>query len=390
MKQRVVAGACFALASYWAADAVGQTYRLRADAYASASNVPTGLVFLQGEARKPSYFDSEAAVWVGSGETPGDVLVMAVRARDPKGRGEARLGRMMISMGAIRPLHLDGADTLVRTRWGSSIEVFGGLPVAYAAGPRDYSWAVGGRAAQRIGQTGTVGLSYLHLRNDGKKALEEIGVDGAASFGRKFDGAFTTSIDLLRVGISDARVSLATRWDPVRLELYAVRRSPSRLLPATSLFSALGDIPSDRAGGSILWRAAPRLDVRGDGAFESLGGALGGQFLLRSILRLDDRGDGVLGLELRRQGAPSSAWTGLRGTARLPLNPRLFASTEIELVWPDDPRDRGSVWPWAMVALRYVPVPFWDISGAFEANASPTNSAASRALVRISYTWSGP
>ncbi len=391
MKRRIFAAFFGTLLWFFSPDARGQTtYRLRADAYASASNVPTGLVFLQGEARKPSYFDSEAAVWVGSGETSGDVLVMAIRARDPQGRGEARFGRMMVSMGAIRPVHIDGADAIVRTRWGSSIEIFGGLPVTYAATPRDYTWTIGGRASHQISRIGTIGLSYLHARQEGKPAFEEIGVDGAASFGRVFDGAFTTSVDMLRIGISDARISIATRFDPVRIELYGVRRSPSRLLPATSLFSALGDVPSDRAGGSIFWRAAPRLDVRGDGAFESLGNALGGQFFLRANLRLDDVGNGVLGFELRRQGAPSSAWTGIRGTARVPLNERLFASTEIELVWPDDPRDRGSVWPWGLIALRYAPVPFWELSGAIEANASPTNTAAVRALARLGYTWSGP
>jgi len=368
----------------------GQTYRLRADAYASAGAIPTGIVFLQGEARKPSIFDSEAAVWVGSGETSADVLVMAIRARDPLGRAEARLGRMMISAGAIRPIHVDGVDAMLRTPWGSSIEVFGGLPVTFAASPRDYTWTVGGRAAQRIGQKATFGFSYFHARSEGKKTFEEIGFDGAASFGRVFDGAFTTSVDLLRIGLADARISLATRFDPVRIELFAVRRSPSRLLPATSLFSALGDVPSDRAGGSIFWRAAPRLDVRGEGAFESLGNALGGQFFLRSVLRLDDQGNGVLGLELRRQGAPSAAWTGIRGTARLPINSFLFASTELELVWPDDPKDRGNVWPWGLVALRYAPAPYWEMSGAIEANASPTNTAAMRALVRLSHTWSGP
>lgn len=390
MKRCLFAATFVVLVGFVSKDANGQTYRLRADAYASAGAVPTGLVFLQGEARKPSIFDSEAAVWVGSGETSADVLVMAIRARDPLGRAEARLGRMMISMGAIRPIHLDGADAMMRTPWGTSIEVFGGLPVTFAAAPRDYTWTIGGRAAQRIGQKATIGFSYFQARAEGKKSFEEIGFDGAASFGRFFDGAFTTSIDLLRIGLADTRISIATRFDPVRIELFAVRRSPSRLLPATSLFSALGDVPSDRAGGSVFWRAAPRLDVRGEGAFESLGNALGGQFFLRTALRLDDNGNGVLGLEVRRQGAPTAAWTGVRGTARLPINPLLSASTEIELVWPDDPKDRGNVWPWGLVALRYAPAPFWEMSGAIEANASPTNTAAMRALVRLSHTWSGP
>jgi hypothetical protein len=373
-----------------AKSASAQTYRLRADAFAAAATPSAGLIMLQGEARRPSWFDAEAAVWVGTGAYPADVLIAAVRARDPAGRGELRVGRMLASMGAIRPVHIDGADMVARAPWGTSLEVFGGMPVTLQYAPRDYNWAVGARAAQRIGAIGVVGVSYLQMRSTGTIAFEEMGFDAAATPARWLDGAFTGALDLARLGLTDARLSLAARFSAVRLELFAVRRSPSHLLPATSLFAALGDIPSDRAGGSLLWRAAPRLDVRGEGAIESLGGELGGQFFLRALLRLDDRGDGTLQLEVRRQGAPGASWTGVRGTARLPITRKLAASTELELAAPDDPRGRGVVWPWGLLALRFQPAPEWEMSGAVEASASPTSTAALRGLLRVARAWRGP
>ncbi len=109
--------------------------------------------------------------------------------------------------------------------------------------------------------------------------------------------------------------------------------------------------------------------------------------LFRRTLRLDDKGAGALGLELRREGIPEASWTGIRGTARLPFSARVSASTELELVRPDDPRGRGAVWPWGLVALRFRPEPKWEMAGALEASASPTAASSVSGLFRVSYLW---
>ncbi|MFT3764017.1 MAG: hypothetical protein QM820_00605 [Minicystis sp.] len=406
--RRAVACATLVAASL-SAGAAGAQYRLRADAYYAAADPATGLLVLSGESRTPSWLEADAVVWLGTGDHRGDVMVASVRAKEPNGWGEIRAGRFLETAGGLRPLHLDGGDVIARAPWGTSVEVFGGAPVVSEFQTKEYDWAAGGRIAQRIGRYGTVGVSYLQLRQAGALTYEEVGVDAAATPLRWLDAAFSGSIDLVALDLSDARVSLAARFDSLRLELFAVRRSPSHLLPATSLFSALGDMTSQRAGASLLWRAAPRLDVLAQGTIEALGGAsspedvaapppsvpaqVGGQAMLRATLRLDDRGDGALGLDLRREsvpgwpGVPSASWTGVRGTARVPLNHYFTASTEIELVAPDVPRGRGAVWPWALVALKFRPEPKWEIAGAVEAGASPTAVSQVSGVFRVSYAW---
>ena len=47
----------------------------------------------------------------------------------------------------------------------------------------------------------------------------------------------------------------------MRGELSLEHRSPTHLLPATSLFTVLGEVASDRAGAGLRWRAAPRLEL---------------------------------------------------------------------------------------------------------------------------------
>ncbi len=387
--RRALAGAVLLGASLTNGVAFAQ-YRLRADTYFSTSDPSTGttgLLILSGESHVPSWLSAETVVWLGSGDHPGDVMVASVRARDPDGYVDARLGRMMVTAGAIRPVHLDGADATIRAPWGTSLEVFGGIPVVSNFQPRDYDWGVGGRLAQRIGQVATVGLSYVQLRETGVVTHEEMGVDGAVQPTRWLDAAATAALDLQSMALSDARVSLAARYSKLRFELFMVERSPSHLLPATSLFSALGDVSSERAGGTILWRAAPRLDVLGEGAASSIAGELGAEGLLRATLRLDDKGAGALGLELRRESTPGASWSGVRGTARVPLSARVAASTELELVAPDDPRGRGAVWPWGLVALRFRPEPRWEAATALEASASPTAVSSVTGLVRLAYVW---
>ena len=387
MRTRTLAASALLAASLGTGTASAQ-YRLRADAFFSAPDPATGMLILSGESRNPSWLTADTVVWLGANtDHAGDVMVASVRAREPNGYAEARVGRMMVAPGAIRPVHLDGIDLTGRAPWGTSVEAFGGMPVVSTFQPRDYDWAVGGRLAQRFSQYATVGVSYLQMRQTGALAYEEMGVDGTVHATTWLDAAFTGALDLQALDLADARASLSARFSKVRFELFAVRRSPSHLLPATSLFSALGDIPSQRAGGSVLWRPAPRLDVLGEGAIESIGGDLGAQGLLRATLRLDDKGAGALGLEGRRQSTPGASWTGVRGTARVPIGKKLAASTELEIVAPDDPRGRGAVWPWGLVALRYRVVRAWEVAGAVEASASPTAVSAVSGMLRCSYVW---
>src|SRR6202789_1404644 len=101
---------------------------LRADALAQTSS-PTGLIMLQGEDRMRPWVDAEGLVWAGAKPSvTGDVLVLTLRLRDPKGHAEVRGGRFVLATGAIRPVQIDGAEVTLRAPWGSAIQSFGGAP----------------------------------------------------------------------------------------------------------------------------------------------------------------------------------------------------------------------------------------------------------------------
>ena len=367
--------------------------RLRGDAYVQSPR-PVGMLVLQGEDNARPWLSAEGLAWLGSGQpstfadATGDVLTMVVRLRDPGGHGELRVGRFLESTGAIRPLQLDGATGLARTPWGTSVEAFGGAPVVARFGERAYDWAVGGRLAQAIAQRATVGFAYVQRRDYGRIADEEVGADLALIPISWLDIAARASKDVVSPGITDALASVAVRSTDVRYEVFATRRSPSRLLPSTSLFSVLGDVPASRLGASIRWLAAPRLDLLATGAAQTQDDRLGADATLRATLRTDEDGDGSLGLELRRQSVPSASWSGIRGVAVVPLLPGVLrASTEIELAAPDEPGRRGSIWPWVLVAVTWRATSRWDLAIAAEAGATSTAKSELNALMRASYAW---
>lgn len=377
---------CLALAASPGA-ASGSPLRLRGDALASAE-APVGLLSLQADSKLRPWLTAEALVWTAVGDQDeADALVVAVKVRDPGGLGDLRLGRFVLATGALMPVHVDGALARVRTPWGFSVESFAGLPVAPRFGERRHDWLVGGRVSRATSDWGSAGVAYLHRRDHGNLSDHELGVDGALVPLPWLDLAGRAAYDLMSTGVSEAHASVAARRGAWRVEAFATHRSPSRILPATSLFSVIGDVPSRRFGASARWRAAPRLDVNASAALRLIDDEAGESLSARALLRLDERGDGALGLELRRERAPDAGWTGARGTARVPVGEALAAVAELELAVPDDGRGRGDVWPWALVGARWAFAPDWDAAAAVEASASPEHSHRVDAMARISRRW---
>lgn len=385
--------ACVILvASALSAPAYATPYRLQGSAYGQAQ-APVGLVSLEGDARPTDWVQIEALIWAGAKElgTEADALVAAVRLHDPDHRGDLWLGRQMMTTGALRPVHMDGARGLVRLPWHMTVEAFGGLAVTPNLKLSDeaYDWMTGGRIAQSLPGWGTIGVAYLHRRDDGRAIDHEVGGDLWITPLKGLDLTARAAYDLQNPGLSEligsVRWTVSSAW---RVELLTTHRSSARILPATSLFSVLGDVASQYLGGRVRWRAAPRLDLVAEGGARRLDDIVVENARARAILRLDDLGRGALSLELRRQGARDDAgWTGVRGTLRLPVASKVSLGVEAELVRPDRPATRGEWWPWGLVAATFQPTAAWDVALAAEGSVTREDEASFDVLARVTYRW---
>jgi hypothetical protein len=361
-------------------------YRLRADALAAVQS-PVGLLVLAADGAPRPWLSAEALVWVGAGDArEADALVIALRMRAPDGRGEARLGRFVLAAGALRPVHIDGAHGRVQVlgRWFA--EGFGGTPVVPGFGPRAYDWLAGARVSRALGDWGAVGLGYLHQRDRGLVAAEELGLDAGGALSDTLDAGGRVAVDLVHPGVSEAHASAGLRRGAWRVELYGLHRSPMRLLPATSLFSVLGDVPSRKLGAVARWRAAPRLDLSADAGVRA-SDRVAPDLALRALLRLDAAGAAAASAELVRDGL--GAWTGVRAALRAPLPAALALALELELARPDQPAGRGALWPWALAAASWQRAG-WEAALAFEASASPEYRHRADVLARLTRRWEVP
>jgi len=371
--------------------AAADPLQLRADALATTA-APAGLVTLEAIGDAGPGLSAEAVVWTGSASDQGrtDVLVMALRARTAGGRLAGRLGRFVETLGALRPIQIDGAAARARAPLGIDVEAYAGVPVTDGlATPRAWDWAAGGRIARTIGEVGSIGVAYAQQRDDGRLASEELGVDAGAALSQRDDASAKLAYDLANPGIAEVSVSASHRGRAVRTELYLSDRAASHLLPATSLFTVLGDVPAQHGGAVATWRAAPRLDVIADLGARRVDREIDPAIALRARLRLDDLGTSSLTAELRRDGAGTDTWTGARGAARIALPCSLAVTTELELVIADHDRGLGRVWPWGLAALA------WDRGGwqaaiAVEGSASPEDRRRVDVLGQLGRRWGTP
>jgi hypothetical protein len=337
----------------------------------------------------------EGLVWTGFDRTgprstgyrdpSAGVLVLTAHLRAPGNVGELRVGRFVESTGAIRPVQLDGASAIARAPSGTTWEAFGGVPVVSWLGDRSYDWVAGGRLSQSIASRAVFGVSYMQQRDHGELAYHEVGADASAALVRWFDLAGMVAYDVDNPGITDATFSSATPIGPWRFELFGSHRSPGRLLPATSLFSVLGDVPSSTAGATASVAAAPRLDLLTSLAVQSIGGALGVRAFFRSSLKLDDDGHGRLGFEVRREGTVDAHWAGIRAILSAPIGSSLGASTELELARTGNRVGDSGLYPWALVSLSWSWRERWQLAGALEAASTPLYRYELDGLVRLSY-----
>lgn len=347
---------------------------------------------MRGEDRLHPAVDAETVTWLGITDSPaptGDVLTLSVRMRDVPSGSEMRAGRLLVSMGAVRPVHLDGARGRFRLESGTTFEAFGGVPVARRFDYDTFDWATGGRIGQSVGDVLSVGASYLQRRSDGRPSDEEAGVDMLLAPRPWLSAAGRAAVDLNTRGPTDMLGSIGAHTKDVRGELFTTYRSPGRLLPSTSLFSVLGDFATTNTGASLRWRAFPRLELLGTGSAQVQASQVGGQGSGRATLALDDEWNGALGVEARRVSVGDARWSGVRFIAGLPVSSNVRVATELELVVPDAPRGRPAVWPWALGAISYRFARAWDVAAGIEASSGPADRGLVAGLARLSYVFDG-
>ncbi|MDD9967692.1 MAG: hypothetical protein OXR73_15770 [Myxococcales bacterium] len=351
-----------------------------------------GLLTLHSGYRNHPYIDADALVWLGaagSDDLSGDVLTASVGVREPNGYGSARVGRFVLATGAVRPVHLDGVRLVARAR-GATLETFFGVPVAPGLSGRGFDWLAGGRAGQQLlGERLGLGLSYVHQRDSGMIANEEVGTDVTLRPLARLWIRGVASWDVSLEGLAAAQLHATWAQDRLTVHGFAERRVAARLLPSTSLFSTISDSAASEVGADLDYQWFPRLSVGGRAALQWIeidtGLTRGFRATARARLALGDQGEGHALLELSRRGGLAAGYSAAYFGVERMVWRALYAHASGELVAADAPGEGGRLWPYANVGLRYGDRRGLSVAGALIARATPAAVHEVSALIRVSY-----
>lgn len=366
--------------------AAAEPYRLRGSTFAE-TRAPAGLFSLETDARLSSWARAEALVWAGGGELGGelDALVAAISVAHPEGYADARLGRLILTTGGLRPVHADGLQVVARLPTRTSLELYVGSPVKPNFEVRSFDWLVGARVGQNVADVLVLGVAHLYQHEAGLRSDHELALDLAFTPIEAFGLAVRGAYDLIHSGPSELVATASFSAGELRFDARGSYRNAARILPATSLFSVLGNAEAGVGAARVFWRAAPRLDLYVDGGVRTTVQGTGEDLTAHALLRTDRAGEGYLGAEVRRVGVPGASWSGLRAFARIPLHPLVAVAIEGELVRPDE-ADRGSLWPWGLFAVQTRPAPGLDLALGVEARSSPELIRSVDGILRLSYS----
>jgi hypothetical protein len=347
-----------------------------------------GVLVLHGGMRDSTWLTADALVFAGANADlgySGDVMVMSVEVRDPNGYATARLGRFILSTGAVRPVQIDGARVLGRAPIGTSLEVFAGVPVAPELGPRSFDWLLGARAGQQLWNERCVfGASFLHRRDRGQLSDQELGADLAVAAADWLSFSALGAFDLTARGVAEARAGVIAHDDLDQLELFVSHRVAARLLPATSLFSVISDTAGTQAGAAGALRLFPRLELAANAAIDGLADEVGYSVGFRSTLFLSELEQSRLAFEATRRALGEDGWTGAAVHASAPFTAAVRGNASVEVVAADHPADRGTLWPWVRVGASHV-FAQWRVAAAVGFQATPRLRSETYAMMRIGY-----
>lgn len=237
----------------------------------------------------------------------GDIDVGFVQGRFARRRLTIRAGRQLMVGGAIRNTQVDGLALSADVGKGAGLSAFGGIPVVPRFGADRNDLAAGGRAFWRGSPENEVGVSFVHVLDDGDLARQDVGLDFWQALPLRFTlGGFGL------VSLAEQRLAegdLSATWRPrrtVKLSGGLRRTAPDLYISRTSIFSVFAEGTRNEAGGAVSLRAHQRLVL--DGAYYRLSqddidqGYRGSARMVATLGRLAQTNLGIEGRALDQSG----------------------------------------------------------------------------------------
>jgi hypothetical protein len=336
----------------------------------------------------------EVSVWgggllgqpIGGQQAIGDVDVGYLEARLLRRRVSLRLGRQVVTGGAARFSHIDGAMLGVQLFRGLELQVWGGVPAIPRFGVRPGEAAAGARLLYRFGFSNQIGLSFAHLQDLGRAARQDIALDFLAQPHRTVSLSGLGVLSLLELRLVEADVGIT--WQPLRiLDVRADwrRQSPDLFIPRSSIFSVFSQETRDEFGAQVSLRPDGRVDLNADYHTIIDPTGTGHRAAIKGALRLGPLHQMTVGAQLRLLRLPTNGYYQARLFALWRLGHGLTASVDADAYLFDQPINGESFSFVGAASLGWDFKPAWRILASGAAHTTPFQIGGWEAVLKLAY-----
>jgi hypothetical protein len=336
----------------------------------------------------------ELSVWggallgepLGGQRAFGDIDLGYLEASFLRHRLEVRLGRQVVTGGAFRFSHIDGGSATVRLFRGLHLMVMGGIPVLPRFSARVGEAAAGGRLFYRFGWSGELGLSFLHLHDQGRTARQDLGLDLRVQVGPKL--ALTGLGVLSLIELRLAELAVGATWQPLpQLDVRGEyrRQSPDLFIPRSSIFSVFSMETRDEVGLMLDARPRRRVVVTGDyyAIFDATG--TGHRAGVKGEVALGALHEFVVGTQLRLLLLPTKGYYQARLFCRWRLLPTLDVTFDADAYLFDRPVNGRSYSFVGAGALAWRFARAWQVVASAAGSTTPFVEAGFDVMAKLAY-----
>jgi hypothetical protein len=239
-----------------------------------------------------------------------------------------RLGRQVMTGGAARFTHIDGASVTFEGK-GAGLTIYGGVPVIPLFGVKVGDAAAGGRVFYRFSYASQLGVSFVQIEDDGRVGRQDLGLDFRTQPIRMLT---LTGLGVLSLVEHDmAEVDVAATLQPHRLVDVRVDyrdQRPDLFIPRSSIFAVFSNSTRQEVGATVEARAAGRVTVDADyhAIFEELG--IGHNAGVKGQVRLGPERQLTIGVQLRLLRLPDKGYYQTRVFGMLRIAPTMLVTLD--------------------------------------------------------------
>lgn len=270
---------------------------------------------------------------VGGQRWNGDIDAFFIEARFARRHIHVRLGRQVVVGGVARFTHLDGASVTVEHH-GFGLTAFGGVPVIPRFAVTTGEAAGGARLFYRFDYESQLGVSFIHVQDQGRTGRQDLGIDFRTRPLKMLTLTGLMVLSLVERDLAEVDVAAtiqAHRTFDVRLDFRDQR--PDLFIPRASIFSVFSNSNRKEAGGDLIYRPVPRVELTGDyhAIFDETG--TGHRAGLKGQLRLGPSGELTIGTALRLLRLPQKGYEQARLFVAFRMLPTLIATLDADLYY---------------------------------------------------------